>query len=362
MKRIVLAASLVIVLCAILFAWLGGDRVETNDSPAHGQAFAQLPPREPSALPHPPSAPSPAKNATEKRIAHGEPAIRGSWGGALGQFGRRREEESNPEAPMAIIADKGDLLVLDQANQRVERFHDGRAIGAFPASETVQDMATAPGGKTVLLDRLADKRVQVYGPDGKLENEAPIVGRGLTEGGKATGVFADDRGIYVEREHGTTVRIADSSGNTDAERPELPGRPTRDGRFVVTAVITNQALGALVVTAFDRMSLHVAWSRPITLATPILQLVMLDSDANGNVYVAADTGRESPQPPFSLLDESITVVRISSSGAATGTLDLPAPTGGDEMQHPITVDDQGAIYQMMPQDDGLTVMRYTWAS
>src|SRR5438094_367999 len=52
----------------------------------------------------------------------GQVIVRGEWGSRPGQFGRRREQESNPEAPMAIAAGgRGEFAVIDQINRRVQR-------------------------------------------------------------------------------------------------------------------------------------------------------------------------------------------------------------------------------------------------
>src|SRR5206468_11932365 len=113
---------------------------------------------------------------TPGRAAHpaaaGRVIVQGGWGGEAGQFGRRRDAESNPEGPMALAVAGGEVAVVDQINRRVERFKDGKLAATIPiGGDTVQDLAVAPGGRTVLLDRLVDGTVQIYGPDGKLENQ-----------------------------------------------------------------------------------------------------------------------------------------------------------------------------------------------
>jgi hypothetical protein len=76
--------------------------------------------------------------------------------------------------------------------------------------------------------------------------------------------------------------------------------------------------------------------------------------------VGADTGRESPAPPFAIVDEAIAVVRLDAGGAETGRLELPAFPTPDETFRPLTVDDEGAVYQMVPSADGLSVLRYAF--
>ena len=287
--------------------------------------------------------------------------VRGAWGSAPGQFGHRRDPESNPEGPMALaMGARGEAVVLDQINHRVQRFLDGKLTATLSTGgDTIQDLALAAGGRTVLLDRLADRTVQVYGADGKLETELTLVGPGVPEGGGVTGVFADDEGIYVEREHATLVRVADASGHP-GDRAELPGRPTRDGRLFITARLVNQAAGVVSVSAIDRASRTPAWSATIELGDGALHLVLLDSDRAGHVYLGADVGSESPTPPFALSNERIVVARITSAGSPDGTLTLPAPTQPEETFRPITVDDDGGIVQLIDGPDGVQVVRYSF--
>jgi hypothetical protein len=308
----------------------------------------------------PPSGASADAGAAVHAAAGGTVVVRGAWGSAPGQFGRRRDPESNPEAPMAIAAGAGgELSIVDQVNRRVERFVGGRLASTLAiGGDTVQDIALGEGGRTVLLDRLADRNVQVYDAAGKLVNEAPLVGPGVPEGGGVTGVFSDDKGIYVEREHAALVRIADPSGNR-GDRAELPGRPTRDGRLLVSAAIADRAAGLVRLRAFDRTTLAPAWESVVELGAPPLALQMLDSDRHGSIFIAASTGHESPEPPFAMVDEAIAVVRVGPGGQPRGRVLVPSAPSPDETFRPVSVDDDGNVYLMVPGESGLTVVRYT---
>src|SRR5262249_14147853 len=156
------------------------------------------------------------------------------------------------------------VAIVDQVNRRVQRFQGGRPVATLDVGgDTVQDLVLAAGGRTVLLDRLADRNLQVYSASGRLENEMALEGPGVPEGGGVTGVFADDQGIYVEREHAALVRVAARAGHTDRQRIELPGRPTRDGRLLVSAAIVDRAAGVVMVRAFDRATLAPAWQQQV---------------------------------------------------------------------------------------------------
>lgn len=306
------------------------------------------------------AAPAPAAAAPPGVRAEGEVVLRGRWGGGPGQFGRRREAESSPEGPMALHAGRaGELLILDQVNRRVERYKDGaRTSSLSMGGDTLQDVAVGAEGRIALLDRFVDKSVQVYGADGKLQNEVGLTGPGIPEPGLVTGVFADDDGVYVEREHGSVVRIADGSGATDPARSELPGRPTRDGTLFIAAALLDRAAGTVVVRAFARATQKPAWERSLQLEAPVVQILMLDSDRQGRVYLAATIGHEDPQPPYKLVDESITAVRLGSGGLERGRLRLPPLPDVEESVRPLSIDDAGDLYMMAPRPEGLEIRRY----
>jgi len=261
---------------------------------------------------------------------------------------------------MALAIARGEIAIVDQVNRRVQRFKDGKVSAILSiGGDTVQDLALF-GDKTVLLDRLADRNVQIYDREGKLENESQLVGKGIQEGGTVTGLFTDDDGIYVERSHDVVVRIADARGAADPARPELPGRPTRDGRLWISAQLLDRSSGVVAVRAIDRQSGQPAWQSEVPTNAPIQSLVMLDSDRNGMVYIAADVGTESPTPPYSIADESIQVTRLGTNGVQRGTLTLPPLSSADETFRPLTVDDDGNLYEMSATDSGLQVTRYTF--
>jgi hypothetical protein len=294
--------------------------------------------------------------------APGKVVIAGGYGSADGQFGRRRDPESNPEGPMAVAAGAGgQLAVVDQVNRRILRYRDGKLAGSVPiGGDTVQDIAFARDGKMLVLDRLVDGNVQVYGADGKLVNEVSLAGKGVTEGGGITGLFADDDGIYVERDHEAVVRIADAAGKSDPNRPELAGRTSRGGHLLLAAAIADAAAGDVLVSAVDRASGQPAWQQPIHLGIPIVHVITLDSDAAGLVYLAVDVGRETTSAPFRIVDERILVARLGSGGAPRGMLSLPPLPTADESFRPITVDDDGTVYVMAAGDNGLAVTRYVF--
>lgn len=353
------AGALVLAAVLVSFAWRALR--EPEDA---GGAPVRSPPA-PAAAATPSAAPIPVSTSTRAPLkvqARPAPAptviVRGAWGSRPGEFGRKLADESNPEAPMAIAAAGADTLVVDQVNLRIQRFRGGAPQGSIPIADSVQDVALGAEGRTIALDRLVDQNVKIYSAEGKLENEIPLAGKGIPSPAHTTAVISDDQGIWVESEHSTLVRVADAKGNADTERPELPGRPTRDGQRVISLAIRDAARGEIVVTSFQRSSLEAQWSQAFTLGHQVIEVLMLDSDRRGNVYFAAATVDEGPPPTFTVQNPSIALVRLDPSGALSGRLDVPGFVSGDETRRPLALDDEGAVLLMRPTETGLEIVRY----
>jgi hypothetical protein len=354
------ASAALLVLVALVLWWRHGGGSRHPRASASVDRPAAIAGAVHGAAGNPGSGAVPIRLAPVAPARSDDIALRARWGSGAKELGRRRNPESNPEAPMAIAAGSGgDFAVVDQVNRRVQRYRDGKLVGTLAlGGDTVQDVALGAGGRTVLLDRLADGNVQVWGPDGRLQNEITLAGAGVKEGGAVTGVFADDDGIYVERDHDTVVRVAAADGSSDPARPTLAGRPSRDGRLLLRAAIADAYTATVTVSAVDRRSGVVSFSQTIVLGAPILHILMLDSDARGYTYLAVDIGDEAPSPPYVITNERIEVVRLDGGGVPRGRLAIAAPPTSDESFRPISVDAEGVLYFMVPDESGLTVTRY----
>ncbi|HJZ87051.1 MAG TPA: hypothetical protein VKN99_17885 [Polyangia bacterium] len=322
---------------------------------------ARSPARAASVSAPPGSTPPGLAPAPPARAAPLASLVRGRWGGAPGQFGRHRESEGNAEGPMALqVAPNGDLLVLDQVNARVQRFRrDGTPLGSLPIGPaTAQDVATDASGHLLVLDRTGDHEVLVYGPDGTPLDRIPVVGGAIIEAGGVSGLFVDGDGVYLEREHTESVRIANASSQPLPDRATEPGRPSRDGTLWLWAAMADRAAGTVTVRAFRRDA-QLSWQRVVAAGEPILHLSLLDSDRRGFMYVGAFVAREQPEPPYALYDQAIAVVRLTqASGQPAGTLALPAPGEPEESFRELAVGDDGTIYQMLPGPDGIEIRSY----
>ncbi len=280
------------------------------------------------------------------------------WGGGDHDVGRLRPEEGNPEAPMSLVLDpKGNVLVLDQVNARMLRLgKDGKTLGIIPVPlRAAQDVAIAPDGTMAVLDRLGDKGIAILGPDGKLIGTLPLEGKGIDEAGGLTGVFVDGKSVYVEREHGTLVRVGDTSGVVDESRPELPGRPSRDGRLLLSAGITDGSAGRLFISAIERATEEHVFTRELRMGMPIVSIMLLDSDAAGVVYLATLAEIPSGDEPV----PAVFLTCLSSGDGQPGhTVQLPVNASADETFREMTVAPAGGVVYAHRTESGMTLSRY----
>jgi hypothetical protein len=293
------------------------------------------------------------------RAAHATVVLAAAWGSGAGQLGRRNDPESMTEGPMSLVVDPGGVTILDNVNRRVARFDThGRALPPIALdTDAAQDLARARA-RLAVLDRLHDKRVTLYDSDGSARATLPLGAAGITEAAAVTGLFSDrDGALYLEREHGKWIRLADANGAADAAHTPAPGRPTRAGTFV-SAAIVDRVAGSVRVSLQDDIRGDLVWQMTVDFGAPILFIALLDADASGRVYIGAHTGRESKTPPYAIGDEALTIVALTPDGNQGGRLTLPAPPPHEESFRDLYVGDDGTIYWMRRTAAGVVVEAY----
>lgn len=279
-----------------------------------------------------------------------------SWGSGAGALGRTRPQEGNPEAPMSVAVDaRGTTYILDQPNGRVVKVaRDGSPAGTFAVPmQAAQDLVVARDGTVAILDRLADKSIALVDAEGKPKGELHLLGKGMPEGGASSGLFADGDAVLVEREHGDTVRVGTTAGVNDPERPEFPGRPSRDGKMWLTAAISTAATGLVLVNVIDRPSLAHRFTVQVRPAQNVVSLLLLDADAKGVIYLAALAGTESSNYQVAVL------CLDPVDGRTLGRVTLPANEGADETFRELTVGDDGVISYLHRTEQGAELLRAT---
>lgn len=282
--------------------------------------------------------------------------FKAGWGSSrMDELGRMRPAEANPEAPMSLTVDgKGRMYVLDQVNGRVLRVGaDGKPESVFPLKqqEAAQDIAITDDGKVAVLDRYNSKSIVMYDENGGSLGEIPLQGEGLEEPGLVTGVFVDGKDVYVEKEHGSLMRVGTTDGQPSADRGELPGRPSRDGQSLLHAGVIDVAAGRMYVSAIDRPTMQHRFTRELRHGAEIRGILMLDSDKMGTIYLATQLDQNGAEVVILTCLEPL-------KGYPTGSAMLPVNTMPEETFRDFAVLDDGGVIYSVRTEEGVSYQRY----
>jgi len=317
----------------------GGGGVDGGPRTAPATRPAEVAQRGVQALPTPPAPIRPSAGTVV-------------WGSGPGQLGRERLEEGNAEGPMALtVGPGGEAWVVDTVNGQLKRFdQDGGHQGSQPlAVQYAQDVVVLSDGRTLQLDRLQDKAVAVVAADGRVLGELPLAGPSLDEPGGVTGLFVDGQDVYVEKAHGTLVRVGDTSGKRDEQQPEVPGRPSGDGASWLSAGMVEGEAGRLYVTSIRREPLGQRFTRELRVPPTVLRLMWLDSDAAGVIYLAWlwDAGG-APQVTLACL--------AGEDGRVLGQRPLPASNVPDETFREFALQPAGGALYAWRTEEGMQLL------
>lgn len=309
-------------------------------SPAKARAVAQ-----------PPTRPAPVVPANVKS----EEVFSARWGGSRGELGRRAANESSPEGPMSFAVDaRGRAFVLDQVNGRVQVFEPGAEPHSIPVpGDTYQDVALRKDDGLVLLDRLSKESVAFADARGKVSHEIPLQGEGIAEGGDVTALFQRDDGTWVEVKHANLVKIADADGAPLEDRTIVQGRFGAEG-----SVLRASKSGERAAFVAERTERGVTPLAKVSFDLPVWQLLELDTDRRGRVFLGASLLEEAAAPPFEVLDAREVVVVLDKDGTELSRLELPASTGPEESFRRIRVGADGALYHLAYDERGATMRRF----
>jgi hypothetical protein len=240
-----------------------------------------------------------------------------------------------------------DLVVLDQVNGKVTRFDKktGKTKGSFKTSLTTQDIAVAKDGTVVLLDRLVEKSIRLVDKNGRaIGNPIMLPTDRIPDPGLTTGVFVDGKDVYVEKEHGALVRIGGLDGTPTSEAAELTGRPSKDGSLLFMVALA-QADAKANLNVFDRKANTLRFARILPFPRPTRQVVLLDSDAKGTIYLGLIAGKP----------EMVHVACVDpNDGHILGRVTLPTNHTQEESFKDFVVMSDGTIVSSMRSEDGVS--------
>lgn len=336
---------------------LWSPRVTSLRTGAFQLSFADAPVPLPRVTPVAPRA-APSTNRTRARVSDvkTEEVFSARWGGGKGELGRRSANESSPEGPMSFAVDpRGRAFVLDQVNGRVQIFEPGVEPRSLPVpGDTYQDVALTSDDGLVLLDRLSKESVAFADRSGKVTHEIPLAGKGVAEGGDVTGLFQRDDGTWVEVKHANLVKLAEASGDPVEDRTIVQGRFGADG-----SVLRASKSGANAAFIAQKTRDGVTPLAKVSFDLPVWQLLELDTDTRGRVFLGASLLAEALAPGFEVQDAREIVVVLDSTGTELFRVELPANSGAEESFRRIRVGADGAVYHLAYGDEGATMRRFS---
>lgn len=280
------------------------------------------------------------------RAVDGNVRLAAKWGSGKDQLGHERPQEGNPEGPMSFALAGDGMVVLDQVNGRLAKYDaKGRLERMIDTGNTVQDVAVAKDGSIAALDRLSQKNVALFDPNGRKIAELPLTGDKLSDTGLTTGVFVDGKDVYVEKEHGALIQIGTIDGRPAEGDKELSGRPSKDGALLLNAVLPAPRNGRAVVNAFDRKSGALRFARAVQFPPPAEAIVLLDSDAQGTIYLGVTGGPSPGIAEIACMDPG--------DGHVLGRVDVQVSATPDESFRDFAVGGDGTIVYALRSEEGV---------
>lgn len=281
--------------------------------------------------------------------------VRVKFGSGPDDIGIITPEEANPEGPISFaLGSKGEIYILDQVNQRVQVFKEGKRINTIPIlSNTFIDIALIQNGKIALLDNLVKKSVYILDSKGKILNIVPLEGRLIPNAAEVTkvmyiknGKFA---GIWVSVGD-RSIRIAMADGSSHAERISVPGLFSSDGTRLIRAEKFGDATAVIYRSKKESFS---QWEPEITVFFNmyIIHLFGIWDDKSGRLYLRATLEDKNNK----LLN---TIVILNLEGKELKRVNLFVQKMPHEIHRSIRVSSDGHIFQMALDKKGVFVRRY----
>ncbi len=253
------------------------------------------------------------------------------------------------------VDELGRAFVLDQVNSRVEVFEPGREPRtiALPG-DTFQDLALAKNDGIILIDRLTTGSVAYVDKTGKVSHEIAVAGQGIEEGGDVTAMTSRSDGVWLEVKHANLVRVADADGNPLEDREIVQGRFAADGVSVMRASRSGSHAAFVSVKSPDKPVTALA---RVSFDLTIHEILGLETDKSGRIFLGVGLIEESQNPPFDILRSSELVVVLGANGAELARVEFPASTGPEESFRRIRLGADGSLYHLGFDEQGATLAK-----
>jgi hypothetical protein len=285
------------------------------------------------------------------------------WGSGPTELGHIIPEEASPEGPMSFAIDNsGAIFVLDQVNKRVQVFgKTGEHIKTIPLlSYTCSDIDIGKSGNLFILDQWTGKAVLLMDQEGNLLKKVELVGKGIAEVGGVWKMYSRKDGLWVSylSYDYHLVRLCDASGEEDKERPMIDGILCRDGKHIIKSKVIGDITVTVTRSLLGKSSID---NYVVYFDIPVMHIDLLDMDKDGNIYLGVYLFEESieEEPPYSIEKSHEVVVVLDSNGKEKKRIYMPMSTKAEEVRRSLRVTPDGTIYQLVIEEEGATMWRYS---
>jgi hypothetical protein len=289
----------------------------------------------------------------DRDIGRATTVVAAAWGKGLGKVGISAEGEA--KGPNALgVDDRGRVYVLDQVNERVVRYADGRPDAAIRLPDRYFDDLVVARDLLVVLRRDGDRLALVLDTHrGAVETlpidpDVPPIYR-LALAGDEVRVECPGADDHPTHAIGT---LTGARASKERQLTELPAFPTPAGLTVKGARSdgNNVKLDLTDARGGQRLKLRIHSERDIGAVTAVM------GDPRGNLYVAYTVVSESGDPDKTRTRQ--VVARYSTDGELTGRVE----TANDAFPIPHRqwcVSESGDLYQLTAGEDGIAVLEWT---
>lgn len=277
-----------------------------------------------------------------------------SWGDGPFELGRIEADESAPEGPQAItVGADGSIYVLDTVHGEVLCLSaDGAPLWAFalPDGAAAELMHALPDGRLVIADRLVERRLWTFSPEGRLLDSMSLLWGALDEPSLITALRDDAGVLWVEEEHERSHAVPGIDGVRPP--PSRVGRPigprghwVRARRFGATALSFVVDTGATLREGAVHSSL------------PALQFAAFEADDAGGHRLAFETlAHAGPYGEAEVIQTE--VVHLDARGRELGRETKQRPWAPIEPLQPFARTPDGDLLQLVPTADTVEIWRW----
>ncbi len=177
--------------------------------------------------------------------------IRVRPGSGSDNIGIKTPAEGNPEGPMSFtLGEKEEIYILDQVNNRVQVFKEGKRIRTIPIPSSGYDekegvsgpcfidLDLFSDGKLALLDVCCQRAVYIMDSNGKVLKKIILEKLPKGECSEFTRIFiipsTPRAGVWIT-DGGRSIRVAFLDGTPDSARVSVPGILSFEGKRLLRA-------------------------------------------------------------------------------------------------------------------------------